>query len=84
VNFDISIRKTFTDYIDDVGSNSYASEADFINHDEPELSYSLSNRSLDGSRTERRGNETTKDWYVYAGACLTIKLGNGNVCWNFK
>jgi len=84
INIDLSIRKTFTDYIDDVGSNTYAGLDDFINHDDAELSYFLSNQSINGSRNERRGNQATKDWYVYAGASLTLKLGDGNVCWNFK
>lgn len=84
VNFDIAIRKTFTDYMDDVGSNYYSSASDFQNHDEPDLSYQLSNRTLNGSFTERRGNAATKDWYVNASATITLKLGNGNVCWEFK
>jgi|APGre2960657404_1045060.scaffolds.fasta_scaffold01685_3 hypothetical protein len=83
-NIDLSIRKTFTDYIDDIGANIYATEDAFVNHDESELSYALSNRTLDGSRTERRGNKSTRDWYVYGGASITIKLGNGNTCWDFK
>lgn len=83
-NIDIAIRKTFTDYIDDVGSANYASQEDFYNHTDPDLSYALSNQSLDGSATERRGNPATKDWYVYAGATLAFKLGSGNICWDFK
>lgn len=84
LNVDIAIRKTFTDYIDDVGSTSYATLEDFENHGDPSLSYALSNRSIDGSRTERRGNPVTKDWYVYSGITLAVKLGSGNVCWDFR
>lgn len=84
LNIDVAIRKTFTDYIDDVGAANYTTLEDFANHNNPDLSYALSNRSLDGSRTERRGNPATKDWYVYSGITLAFKIGSGNVCWDFK
>lgn len=84
LNLDLAIRKTFTDYIDDIGSTSYANLEDFANHLDPDLSYALSNRSLDGSRTERRANPVTNDWYVYSSISLAFKLGTGNTCWDFK
>ena len=78
-NLDIAIRKTFTDYLDDVGADTYMA---------PELlesingadAVALANRSLDGSTFGKRGNSTNKDWYVYAGAMLTFRLGKGNNC----
>jgi len=78
-NLDIAIRKTFTDYIDDVGANTYMSPAalEAINGSN---AVALSNRSLDGSFQGRRGNSSTKDWYVYAGGMLTFRLGKGNNC----
>ena len=78
-NIDIAIRKTFTDYLDDVGSDTYydpvALEA--LNGSE---AAALSNRSLDGSTFGRRGNSSNKDWYVYCGGMLTFRLGKGNNC----
>jgi len=78
-NMDIAIRKTFTDYIDDVGSDTYydpvALEA--LNGSE---AAALSNQSIDGSSFGRRGNSSNKDWYVYCGGMLTFRLGKGNNC----
>jgi hypothetical protein len=72
-------RFTFTDYIDDVGTDAYmdASVLESINGAQ---AVALSNRSLDGSFQGRRGNSTNKDWYVYAGGMLTFRLGKGNNC----
>ena len=78
-NLDIAIRKTFTDYLDDVGADSYMDPTALsaVNGSD---AVALSNRSLDGSFQGRRGNSTNKDWYVYAGAMLTFRLGKGNNC----
>jgi hypothetical protein len=78
-NLDIAIRKTFTDYLDDVGADRYMSPASLeaINGMD---AVALSNRTLDGSFQGRRGNSSTKDWYVYAGGMLTFRLGKGNNC----
>lgn len=73
------IRKTFTDYIDDVGSNSYVDATDLAEANGP-LAATLSNRSLDGSRYGSRGNSATKDWYAFAGATLTFRLGKPSKC----
>ena len=78
-NIDIAIRKTFTDHLDDVGTDTYmdAAALDAINGSD---AVALSNRSLDGSFQGRRGNSTNKDWYVYAGGMITFRLGKGNNC----
>lgn len=78
-NVDIAIRKTFTDYIDDVGSDFYL-DPSALAAANGQIAADLNNRSLDGNRYGRRGNSSTKDWYVYAGGMLTIRLGTGNVC----
>ncbi len=78
-NFDVAIRKTFTDYIDDVKAATY-SDATIIANEYGSLAGDLSNQSLNGSRFGRRGNPTTKDWYVYCGGMVTIRLGSGNKC----
>jgi len=79
LNLDIALRKTFTDYIDDVGSNYNVNPAAF-NQFEDEIALALSNRSIDNSRFNRRGNSTTKDWYLYYSASLTFRLGKTNKC----
>ena len=78
-NFDVAIRKTFTDYIDDVKAATYT-DATIIANEYGSLAGDLSNQSLNDSRFGRRGNPTTKDWYVYCGGMVTIRLGKGNKC----
>jgi len=78
-NVDIAIRKTFTDYIDDVGADFYL-DPTLLAAANGQTAADLNNRSLDGGRYGRRGNSSTKDWYVYAGGMLTFRLGVGNVC----
>lgn len=79
LNLEYGIRKTFTDYIDDVGSNYYVNSTQLAQA-KGTVSGELSNRSLDGSRFGRRGNDTTKDWYAFAGFMLTVKMGNPRKC----
>jgi hypothetical protein len=79
LSFEYGIRKTFTDYIDDVGSGSYVDPTALSAANGP-LSAELSNRSLDGNRYGRRGNSSTKDWYSFFGAMVTFRLGKPNKC----
>lgn len=66
-------RKTFTDYLDDV-SKTYPNPA--INPPNGPLGYAFSNRTTDGGGVinSQRGNPRTKDWYVFFGLTLNIKL----------
>ena len=82
-SFDVAIRKTFTDYIDDVGATYYPN-TNLIPSLNGTLAGSISNQSIDGTRYGIRGNSRTSDWYVYAGAMLTFRLGKENVCWDWK
>ncbi len=77
LNLEIGIRKTFTDYLDDVGADSYADPAVIAAENGP-LAAELSNRS--GDRYGKRGNSATSDWYMFGGAMLTISLGNPGNC----
>ncbi len=79
LNFDIALRKTFTDYLDDVGANYSVDPAAFSNLNET-TALELSNTSIDNSRYSRRGNKTTDDWYVYYSASITFRLGKTNKC----
>lgn len=78
-NVDIAIRKTFTDYLDDVKSATYYDPA-VIAAEHGALAGELSNRSIDQNRFGKRGDPTTKDWYVYCGGMITFRLGKGNKC----
>lgn len=79
INLEYGIRKTFTDYLDDVRSNSFVPVGDLAAANGP-LAASLSNRSLDGNRYGKRGNTATKDWYSFFGVMLTFQLGKHQAC----
>ncbi|MFN5416508.1 MAG: DUF6089 family protein [Flavobacteriia bacterium] len=81
-NIEFGVRKTFTDYIDDVGSNRFADRNAIAEANGP-LVAELSNRSLDGSANGMRGNSATKDWYFVFGGILTYRLGPADKC-SFK
>jgi hypothetical protein len=74
------IRKTFTDYLDDVGSDSYVDPVQLLSEN-GELAAALSNRSLDGNRYGVRGNSSTKDWYSFFGLGFCFKLGVPTNCY---
>ena len=78
-NIEYGIRKTFTDYLDDVASDSYLDLEDLAAENGP-LAAQLSNRSLDGSRYGKRGTSATKDWYAFFGASLAFRLGKAGAC----
>jgi hypothetical protein len=73
------IRKTFTDYLDDVGSNMYVDQVALEAANGP-LAAALSNRSLDASPFGKRGTESTSDWYSFFGLMITFRMGKAGVC----
>lgn len=79
INFEIGIRKTFTDYIDDVGSNSYLDASELAAVSSP-TTVALSNRS--GNLYGQRGNAANKDWYLFGGMMLTVSLGEPGKCYS--
>jgi hypothetical protein len=80
LSLEYGIRKTFTDYIDDVGSDSYVDPVTLDEVNGPLAAY-LSNRSLDGSRYGKRGTSATKDWYSFFGMMLAFRIGSPNKCY---
>ncbi len=79
INFEIGIRKTFTDYIDDVKSGEYIDPALLAVESSP-TTVALSNRS--GSLYGQRGNPSNKDWYLFGGMMITYQLGSPKVCFD--
>lgn len=73
------IRKTFTDYLDDVSSDRFVDKAQLMEVASP-LTVALSNRNTNGSAYGPRGNSQTKDWYFIYGITFTIRLGNPDEC----
>lgn len=75
INFEIGIRKTFTDYIDDV-STTYVDPSIFNDN----IARELSDRSILDANNKRnnvnlqRGNSKNNDWYVFSGIMLTYKI----------
>lgn len=82
IGVEAGIRKTFTDYLDDVGSNEYIDPVVLAATNGPS-SAAMSNKSLDGNRFGKRGNAATKDWYTFFGLTLSIRLGKPNRCYEF-
>lgn len=83
IGFEFGMRKTFTDYLDDV-SGYYPNLKDLY-EERGELAYDLSYRTdeydpnaPDDPGTVLRGNPDNKDWYVFAGVTLSVNLKGGN------
>ncbi|PCH91997.1 MAG: hypothetical protein COB85_08610 [Bacteroidetes bacterium] len=72
------IRKTFTDYIDDV-STTYANPT-AIGAEKGNVARQLSDRSIDSNTSSnvdrQRGNSKNKDLYAFAGLMITFKIIN--------
>ena len=75
------LRKTFTDYLDDV-STTYVDPAVLI-PENGSLALNLSNRTgeilgvpLVLGNTDQRGNPASTDWYAFTGITLSFKLTN--------
>lgn len=81
LNFEYGIRKTFTDYLDDVSAARYVDPVQLAAENGP-LAASFSNKSLNGARIAKRGNPGTKDWYSFYGIMVTFRLGRKDVCFH--
>lgn len=71
--FEWGLRRTGTDYLDDV-STSYPDESVFNNNT---IALELYDRSLENRGSNagfQRGNPNTNDWYSFAGIVLTIRI----------
>jgi hypothetical protein len=78
------MRKTFTDYLDDVSTNYYDPALLAAAHGPASAVASDPSKGTDPNFSNvgrQRGNPTTKDWYSFAGIALTIKLkGKRETC----
>ena len=87
--FEYGIRKTFTDYLDDV-SKTYPGNSTLINNASAEMSNPVwrdpdnilsrdviyNGLSATTPATYQRGDDTKKDWYSFIGITLSFKLNN--------
>jgi hypothetical protein len=76
VSIEWGMRKTYTDYLDDV-STSYVDENILFANNGLESAL-FADRSINNpgnsNINRQRGNPTTNDWYSFAGVTLTYKL----------
>lgn len=80
ISFEYGIRKTFTDYLDDVGGN-YIDQVD-LTVQNGNLTARMADPSFDEfDAVGPRGNPTTKDWYSMFGITLTFPLGKEGSCY---
>lgn len=81
MSIEYGIRKTFTDYLDDV-SGKYI-DGDYLRAANGPLAADLANRSIVsyGSVTgSNRGNSKAKDWYSFYGIMITVKPFKKDIC----
>ncbi len=79
LSVDWGMRKTFTDYLDDVSTRYYAPSklGKAAKLSDPSIGTDPNYNNVG----RQRGNPTTKDWYAFAGITLTYKLkGKGDTC----
>lgn len=81
LTLEYGLRKTFTDYLDDVGGGDFLDREDLALQN-GNIAAQLSDRSAnDVKMTGKRGNPATKDWYSMFGIGVTFKLGKANTCY---
>jgi hypothetical protein len=75
------MRKSYTDYLDDVSRTYYLDNNQINPANSEEL---LSDPTMKHNKLQERGNPTTDDWYCFTGISLTYKfrLFNKNKCPN--
>lgn len=80
LSLEYGLRKTFTDYLDDVGAGDYLNR-DQLAQQNGNIAANLSDRSSsEFQMTGSRGNAETKDWYSMFGVMFTFSLGNPDIC----
>lgn len=81
LTFEWGMRKTFTDYIDDISTTYYLTGSDINPDNRGEV---LSDPTMSHNPYMQRGDDQTKDWYNYTGITITYKfdLRNKKECNN--
>jgi hypothetical protein len=79
ISVEYGFRKTFTDYLDDVGGNYV--DAELLAQENGSIAARLSDPSTSNNQlTGSRGNSATKDWYSMFGVMFTFSLGDPDKC----
>lgn len=81
LTFEWGMRKTFTDYIDDISTTYYLSGQNIDPNNTSEI---LSDPTMSHDPYMQRGDDQTNDWYNYTGITVTYKfdLRNKKECNN--
>jgi hypothetical protein len=77
---DWGIRKTFTDYLDDV-STFYLPTASSGSTAQPNIANST---GYDDVGDMKRGDKYSKDWYIFTGITLFVNLSKADICRSFN
>jgi len=77
--FEWGLRKTMTDYIDDISTTYYLNGESIDPGNQAQI---MSDPTMSHKPYEARGNPTTKDWYSFFGLTVTYKfiLGGNKRC----
>jgi len=83
ISFEWGVRKTMTDYIDDISTTYVNSEV--LSAENSQMSAVLADRNLSGKSEinfgKQRGDSSNNDWYSFAGITLFINIKkNKSVC----
>jgi hypothetical protein len=73
IGLEWGLRKTFTDYIDDV-STQYVDPSVLSSENRPISAYLADKSTTTNNVGMQRGNSYTKDWYSFAGLHITFKI----------
>lgn len=81
LGYEIGIRKTFTDYIDDVSKTYVDQDLLFLNRGQDAVDVAFRADDLDRTLAypaagTLRGSPKTKDWYYFSGITLSIGITN--------
>jgi opacity protein-like surface antigen len=84
IGLEYGLRKTFTDYLDDVSSNYV--HPTILKENNGTLSAELSDQSLNNEGSfsfnngVQRGNPNNKDWYAFGGITFSFRLKAHSTC----
>ena len=83
VGFEIGIRKTNTDYLDDVSTTYIDKNILLANRGQQAVDLAFRGGELKSGLTypadgSQRGSAKSKDWYYFSGATISIRLGGDN------
>lgn len=86
VSLEWGMRKTFTDYMDDISYTYYLNAIDVAEGTSEYEDLLYSDPNLDHEANMQRGNSNNNDWYSFAGLTITynINLLNRNKCSDFQ